>query len=259
MILERSLYKKVRKLKQKEEDIVGFFLKLLKILRNKKYHVNPVSIDLTIEEITALCVGLINSEQTMYFYNSIETGANKVDISKNLALYYEITDEETAIETLNWLCERGHHVYFDAIKEFVSGRTTTIDDTYLTEEEKSCTYEYIKNLNSTIINLMENGYLGKIEDVANSSIFAWDMGRLVLVTRCCCELGYIPKDVAWKYMEFARKKSCEIYLDWKEFAQGYILGRAMWGGSNLILNGVIKITNGLLEDKNSPWKKYWLH
>lgn len=43
-----------------------------------------------------------------------------------------------------------------------------------------------------------------------------------------------------------------VFLD---FASGYVIGRAMWSGSNMSLTGIISITQGLLQDEESPWKQ----
>ena len=51
----------------------------------------------------------------------------------------------------------------------------------------------------------------------------------------------------------------ELYHNWAEFAQGYIVGRAMWNGNDGSLYGIISIAQGLLNDDNSPWTKYLLH
>lgn len=48
-------------------------------------------------------------------------------------------------------------------------------------------------------------------------------------------------------------------LIYTEFAQGYIVGRAMWNGNDGSLYGIISIAQGLLNDENSPWIKYPLH
>ena len=81
------------------------------------------------------------------------------------------------------------------------------------------------------------------------------MGRLVLVTRCCFDAGYITEEEAWRYILNARQASKEQYTSWHDFASGYVTGRAMWSGSNLSLTGIISITQGLLQDEESPWKQ----
>ena len=92
-------------------------------------------------------------------------------------------------------------------------------------------------------------------DLYQQSIAAWDMGRLVLVTRCCFDAGYISDEEAWHYIFNARHLSQKAYISWKDFASGYVIGRAMWSGNTMSLTGIIAITQGLLEDEESPWKQ----
>lgn len=54
----------------------------------------------------------------------------------------------------------------------------------------------------------------------------------------------------------AYEKSKELYSNWREFAKGYIVGRAMWKGNDYSLSGLISITECLLKDDKSPWMKY---
>lgn len=92
-----------------------------------------------------------------------------------------------------------------------------------------------------------------------AAFIAWDMGRLVLIARCCFECGYITEEKAWCYMEEAHKKCCAVYGDWKEFAAGYVIGRCMWGGMKQMPGGIMGIAEGLLRDPESPWQKVQLH
>lgn len=233
-----------------------FFRRLAGILSKKKYRKNPNAVVLTLEEYAALNIGAINAEQTMYYCDSLDTGADKKEVQHNLADYYGIVDRDTALYTLEWLRTRGYRVCFDAIKQFVSGQSTAIEEAHLTEDEKVKTYTYIQNLNETIEALIRDKRIQKKADLRMRDIVAWDMGRLVLVTRCCYETEYISEDEAWKYIHRAYKECRDTYLDWKEVADGYILGRCMWGGSNMSLSGIMEIANGLTKDEDSPWRRY---
>lgn len=44
------------------------------------------------------------------------------DIKENLSNYYDIIDRDSALETLKWLYVSGHRIYFDVVKEIISGR-----------------------------------------------------------------------------------------------------------------------------------------
>lgn len=117
----------------------------------------------------------------------------------------------------------------------------------------------MKNIKEMIESLTEKGYISSQADLRNQSVLAWDMGRLVLIARCCFECGYITEEKAWCYMEEAHKKCCAVYSDWKEFAAGYVIGRCMWGGMKQMPGGIMGIAEGLLRDPESPWQKARLH
>ena len=234
---------------------MGFIRKMQKVLSNKQYRENPTPENLSNERLAALNVGAINSEQTCYYCDSLTTGEQESEIKENLGNFYDITDHESAIETLNWLYERGHRVFFDTMKQLYSGTGEGIDYSMLDEDEQMSFMEYFMNLQSALPVLSENGYFSDVSEIAKVSITAWDMGRLVMVTRSCYDCGYINKEEAWTYIENAHKACKEEYPDWNEFAKGYIFGRAMWSGNSEYLSGIMSIAEGLLSDEESPWKK----
>lgn len=238
---------------------MSFFSKLLKVISHKKYQKNPLGKKLSPLQQSVLNIGAVNAEQTMYYCDSLETGSEKGEIRNNLAAYYDILDEESALHTLEWLLERGHRVYFDAIKLFSAGISPSITDEILTPDERLDTPRYMKNMKEMIESLIEKGYIRSQADLQNQSVLAWDMGRLVLIARCCFECGYITEEKAWYYMEEAHKKCCTAYGDWKEFASGYVIGRCMWGGMKQMPGGIMGIAEGLLRDPESPWQKARLH
>lgn len=238
---------------------MSFFSKLLKVMRHKKYQKNPLGKKLSPLQQSVLNIGAVNAEQTMYYCDSLETGSEKGEIRNNLAAYYDIIDEESALHTPEWLLERGHRVYFDAIKLFSAGISPSITDEILTPDEQLDTPRYMKNIKEMIESLTEKGYISSQADLRNQSVLAWDMGRLVLIARCCFECGYITEEKAWYYMEEAHKKCCTVYGDWKEFASGYVIGRCMWGGMKQMPGGIMGIAEGLLRDPESPWQKVQLH
>lgn len=198
--------------------------------------------------MAAINIGAINAEQIGYYCDSLTTGSDVEDIKENLEDYYDITNRESALETLKWLYNEGHSVYFDKIKEAVSEENAQFYCDNLESEETACIEEYFFNLEDAVDDLIE-------EDLRRCSVVAWDMGRLVLVARCCFDAGYIFEEAAWRYINNARRTSKEHYNSWEEFARGYVIGRAMWSGSGITLNGIISIAQGLLEDEESPWKQ----
>lgn len=237
---------------------MSFFGMLSKIFNSEEYRKNPVPQNLTPDQFAAINIGAINAEQTEYFCDSLPTGSDLDEIKDNLSNYYDISDRASALETLEWLYTSGHRVYFDAIKGVMSGRDTQINAEGLDVEDAETEYriqEYCSNLQEALEELMDEKFLEQQADLSQCSILAWDMGRLVLVTRCCFDAGYITEAEAWRYILGARQASKEQYASWDDFASGYVIGRAMWSGSNMSLTGIISITQGLLQDEESPWKQ----
>lgn len=237
---------------------MNIFNMISKFFDNKKYRKNPIPQNLSKDQFTAINIGAVNAEQTGYFCDSLSTGSKVAEIKENLSNYYDITDRETALETLEWLFTSGHRAYFDLIKGAVSDQEPQIDDSGLNEDDIARIKQYGSNLQESIGTLM--GYefinLNQPADLYQQSIAAWDMGRLVLVTRCCFDAGYISDEEAWRYIFNAHQLSQKSYSSWEDFASGYVIGRAMWSGNTMSLTGIIAITQGLLEDEESPWKQY---
>lgn len=238
---------------------MNIFKMFSKLVNNKCYRKNPVSQNLTAEQFAAINIGAINAEQTEYFCDSLSTGASVADIKKNLSNYYDIVDRETALETLEWLFISGHRVYFDVIKGVVSGREIQLysNENELDADDIARIKVYISNLQESLDKLIGYDFVKMKQplDLYQQSIVAWDMGRLVLVTRCCFDAGYISDEEAWQYIFHARRLSQEHYTSWEDFACGYVIGRAMWSGNTLSLTGILDIARGLLQDDESPWKQ----
>lgn len=237
---------------------MNFFGMVSKFFNSEEYRKNPIPQNLTPDQFAAINIGAINAEQTEYFCDSLPTGSDVAEIKGNLSNYYDISDRVSALETLEWLYTSGHRVYFEAIKGLMSRRDTQINAASLDAEDMEVEYrirEYCSNLQESIDELIQEKFLKQQADLAQCSILAWDMGRLVLVTRCCFDAGYISDEEAWRYIFNAHKASKEQYTSWDDFASGYVIGRAMWSGNNMSLTGIISITQGLLQDEESPWKQ----
>lgn len=155
---------------------------------------------------------------------------------------------------------RGHNVYFEAIRPVIANSAQEFNVDILLEEEKDRSLmAYVGNIKESLEVLVDEHIVKGASEFKTMSVKAWDLGRLVLVTRCCCDVGYITEEQAWQYIMAAYECARELYHNWNEFAQGYVVGRAMWNGNDGSLYGIISIAQGLLNDYSSPWTKYLLH
>ena len=231
--------------------------RIIKCFKNVKYIYNDNAPILSKVQYAALNVGAITSEQNGYFYNSIETEPDKEDVVARLKDYYGVINSDSAIEILEWLLHRGHSVYFEAIRPIISNSSNEFNVDVLLESEldRSLT-TYISHIKESLEIIVDHQIIKGASEFKIISIRAWDLGRLVLVARCCCDANYITEEQAWHYIMSAYDLAKEIYINWEEFAKGYIVGRCLWGGNDGALFGIISITRGLLKDDNSPWMKY---
>lgn len=240
--------------------IIKFVKKEAKILSGKKYRKNPAGSNLTTEQQAALNIGAINSEQTMYYADSLLTGDSKNSLYSNLAKYYGISKVlSPAKEVLDWMYESGHRIYYNALIETFLNTPKAqwkkfVKENFPKDRQTDCR-EYLEHLDETIPTLIKEGFIKEREDLANISILAWDMGRLVNITRGCWECGFITESEAWEYINCAYDKSKAVYKDWNEFAAGYVIGRAMMGGNSLMLPGIMNIAKDLQVDADSPWQQ----
>ncbi|MEG0265357.1 MAG: DUF1266 domain-containing protein [Erysipelotrichaceae bacterium] len=227
--------------------------KLKKTMIAEKYRKNPKAPTITLIQQRALNVGAINSQQLHYYCDSFETGSDLRTIKKNLAQYYGIVDKHSALSVINWLLTRGYNIIFESIKDLVVGSSTITNYASLEIHEVDRLNEFLANLEDSIEILIQNNFLKTKSSLQTSSILAWDMGRLVLVARCCGELGYIRHDEVLNFIEQSYYACSNEYNDWNELASGYMIGRAMWSGDSSSLAILIDLTKGLLHDEESPW------
>lgn len=233
--------------------------RLIKTFQNQKYAQNPNAPVLSREQYAALNIGTIMGEQNMYYCNCLETEPDKEDVASRLDEYYGIYDRESAIETLEHFLNRGHHIYYNAIKPVISNTSSEVDTSLLNEDEKE-TYlgTYISNIKETLESLVSYQVIKGGSEFKDIQAEAWDLARASFVARCCYDCGFITEEEAWNVIMLAYQKSKEIYPDWREFAKGYLVGRCMWIGEHYSNDGIFDIVDGLLNDDNSPWNRYRL-
>jgi hypothetical protein len=227
---------------------MSFFSKIINMFNDKKYRANPNASMLSFKQSVGLNLGAINAEQTCCYCDSLETGLDTKGLLNDLRNYYGIVSRETALETLEWLLDRGHSIIFEAIKD---ENSFTLDD-----EETEKLGVFRNNINEVTERLSDQNYIASKDDFLKKSIKAWDLGRLVFVTRCCFQCGYVSEAEAWDYIEKARKAALSIFNNWNDFANSYVVGRAVAFGHNMMLGGIMDIAADLLKDAESPWKKY---
>ena len=84
------------------------------------------------------------------------------------------------------------------------------------------------------------------EDIARYGVIGWDAGRINFVARACCDMKYISEMEAWNYIDKAYELAHSSFTSWHDMAMSYVIGRAIWGGTNAHNLGMKGMADDLL-------------
>ncbi|MDR2033356.1 MAG: DUF1266 domain-containing protein [Helicobacteraceae bacterium] len=206
----------------------------------------------------ALLAGLINSEQAGFIGDSLATGSDRKRIEKTLANVWGVVDKQSAVAVLNWLRQSGHRSSFGAVLPYVLKRGDRLDRQKAIEKEfgenaaELC--KYADHLIACMDSKKERPIFTIDKETLSKGILAWDASRMIVTARMAYESGYIDEKVAWAVIENGYDAAAASYENWREFAIGYLIGRAMWGGDSNELDKLCEIAQKALNDKKSLWK-----
>ncbi len=232
---------------------MGFLSKLtnaFKSLRlNQKNAVSGQALDY-------LLVGSMYAEQQSAYLNSYETGLNKSDIKKLVETYWEISNQNQAIEILQSLHIRNQDKNIEFVCQAFENKAeyVAILKSNLPKDEES--FEYYLNIYrklSTIIpELIGQKVIANFSQIKEIKDSGWNYGRSVFLARCCYELEYLSEIELKDYIAKSHSELKKYCSTWQEYTISYIFGRAIWGGGNN--DGMILIAKDLLNKENSPLK-----
>ncbi len=63
---------------------------------------------------------------------------------------------------------------------------------------------------------------------------------------------------AWNYIDKAYELAHSSFTSWHEMAMSYVIGRAIWGGTNAHNLGMKGMADDLLSNPKSPWVQIFL-
>ena len=207
---------------------------------------------LTFRQQQALNVGAIMGAMFGDYCNSLQTKKlRKTTVIIGWGIH-SAADAKDAIDKII-TGEYGQRVIFDQIL----GRIANDEDDPLFEDYN--VNHYIRNLHEALPLLQKEGVIGAPEEITGITTLAWDMGRLVNISRWSFDLEYITEDEAWRAIAYAYGQVLAAYRGWQDFAQAYLIGRAMWGGLSrekgvIPLKTVVQIAKRLQNHPASPWK-----
>ncbi len=254
------------------------FFKLIPFIKNQN---NPKDVDddfvpltfnpsstLSSEEYKKISIGAIYSEMQEAYINSLTTGLDDEIIRMTAQDWWNIYNKETALDTLNYLKDKGFNYYFPSVYKAFSHASINEQKKIilsglnphgnLTEKEKETYKEDIEkalaqvsNLQNSYEELINEDVISSKEDIQFYGVLGWDYGRLSYLARICYDAKYLTEEEAWEFINEAYDKAQKHFTSWNDFAKSYVIGRAAWSG----VEEIASIAHNLLNNPNSPWVK----
>ncbi|MDR1415147.1 MAG: DUF1266 domain-containing protein [Odoribacteraceae bacterium] len=212
--------------------------------------------DINTLESKKILTGALYADQQDAYLNTLTADIGD-KLYTILREWWSINGRDSAIETLDYLRDKGFAFYFptvmkasragseEAAKEIITAEMTTQEDA-----EKA--YSQANNLLASIDALKEAGIITTIDDVEKYGVTGWDAGRLIFIARLCHDAKYISAEEAWAYIDVAYAQAQTAFNSWEEIANSYIIGRFLWNGKNAD-DGMDRLAKGLLTKPDSPW------
>jgi Protein of unknown function (DUF1266) len=207
------------------------------------------------DQYRKIALGSILSQQSGAPLNTLKTGEKDFEKLKE---WWGIDSTASATETLDWLVQAGHRIFFPVIYQAFTSPEAMQENIirnqgYRYEEDTTKALSQLKNLKDTFQFLKNDKVVSKDSELQQFGIGAWDFGRIVMVTRWCFDCGYITEQQAWKYIDEANVLAKSSYFSWSDFSKSYVIGRAVWGGTKQYASYIADTARDLLEKPNSPW------
>ena len=207
---------------------------------------------------TGLLISLIPSLQEDFYVDSLTTGASKETLSKLLLRNPGIKNETAVIEMIHFLHDEGDRISFSILLPFL---VAEYDPKELEEKIRERFFGielFIRKCNNlhhfiTCIKADQTFKIG--EEELKRGVLAWDMGRMVCLTRIAYDAGFIDESLAWNYICSAGQQCIQAFNDWTEVGKSFLLGQAMEATEKRKQELYIRLYRQATENPNSPWKK----
>lgn len=216
----------------------------------------PAASQFSEEQLRALAFGAVLTARNPMNYDSLPgmAGIFTEAIKEVLVESWDITDRDTAIETLDWLRDEGHHLpvdpeyySYDEIFQIVTGQVEAQPEELAAFEAEAASCRAVTQA------LTENYGYTEEELAAVTTVSAWDYDRLVTVARWCYGAEYITEEEAWAYINEAATRGTGDYTSWRTYFAGVMYGRVIWSEDSTFTDG--DIADELLEDSSSIYNQ----
>lgn len=191
----------------------------------------------------------------LFVYNednvdSLENTADTDTIREMLEEWWEVTDGESARETIGWLLNEGQHAGADpALGEI---RQWGIES--VTEEEKADENSKIGDAFTVAEFVM--GVNETAEEDLPETVLGWDLVRAVNMARWAFQCGFMGEEEMWKHIQTAVDRARQTFTSWEEYGNSFAVGRGIWRGDTDDYETADEVVQALLHKEGSPWREF---
>ena len=184
------------------------------------------------------------------YVDSIETSHEMSTLKEMLEDSWDVSDRASALETIDWLLNEGHHAEVDKVlAEIAAKGMENISEEELQDEETKT-----GEVCTTVWKMLDEDYCSA-EDLPVTAL-AWDLVRAANIARWTYLCGYINEQEMWQTMQAVAESAEEHFASWNAYGLSFVLGRGAWQGDTDQCEGAYEIVSTLLEKAESPWMQF---
>lgn len=230
------------------------------------------------EQLRMLAVGAFYARSNHAFYDTLSMlpeqagpATRREKAIESLADPWSVTSAGEATGTLNHLLAGMHAPNFAIVHPLAqAGAAATARDTWtrLPDQHRAflrqvATVHGMDDLDREYDNwtqAIKFGFVNLLPQPLNTDATAWDLARLVHVTRLSYTAGYLDEAAAWDILARGLAETRRHYCNWRQFSAGFLTGGLFWlcydlsqaRGQTRTRLGVIR---GLHLRPDSPWRR----
>lgn len=184
------------------------------------------------------------------YIDSLESVTDTDTLKEMLEEWWEVSDHDSAMETVAWLFNEGHHSDGDPAIAEIKGRGLDA----ITDSEKEDEDNKIGDAYNVAIQFVEEE--GKPLSELPDTISGWDLVRAVNIARWAYICGYFSESEMWDVIRNVADAAKSIFSSWKEYGTSFSVGRGVWRGDEMDYEVAEEALVPLYEDPASPWKEF---
>ena len=163
---------------------------------------------------------------------------------------WDVSDRASALETIDWLLNEGHHREVDKVlAEIAAKGMENISEEELQDEETKT-----GEVCTAVGKILDEDYCST-EDLPVTAL-AWDLVRATNMARWTYLCGYINEQEMWQTMQAVAASAEEHFASWNAYGLSFVLGRGAWQGDTDQCEDAYEIVSTLQEKAESPWMQF---